>query len=33
VLNGDEFSEIVNDALINANKTGMPKTAAGFLID
>jgi hypothetical protein len=33
VLNGDEFSEIVNDALINANKTGMPRTAAGFLID
>jgi hypothetical protein len=32
VLNGDEFSEIVNDALINANRTGMPKTAAGTLI-
>jgi hypothetical protein len=32
VLNGDEFSEIVNDALLNANKQGMPRTAAGFLI-
>jgi plasmid stability protein len=32
VLNGDEFSEIVNDALLNAERTGMPKTPAGFLI-
>ena len=33
VLDGDDFTEKVNDALLNANRTGMPKTPAGFLID
>jgi hypothetical protein len=32
VLDGDDFTEKVNDALLNANKQGMPRTAAGFLI-
>jgi len=33
VLDGDDFTEKVNDALLNANRQGLPKTAAGFLID
>lgn len=33
VLDGDDFTEKVNDALLNANRQGMPKTPAGFLID
>ena len=33
VLDGDDFTEKVNDALLNANRTGMPRTPAGFLID
>jgi hypothetical protein len=32
VLDGDDFTEKVNNALINANKTGLPRTAAGFLV-
>ena len=33
VLDGDDFTQKVNDALLNANRTGMPQTPAGFLID
>ena len=33
VLDGDDFTEKVNDALLNANRTGLPRTAAGFLVD
>lgn len=33
VLDGDDFTEKVNDAILNANRTGMPQTPAGFLID
>jgi hypothetical protein len=33
VLDGDDFTEKVNDALLNANRTGLPRTAAGFLPD
>jgi hypothetical protein len=32
VLDGDDFTEKVNDALLNAERTGMPQTPAGFLI-
>jgi hypothetical protein len=32
VLDGDDFVEKVNDALLNAERTGMPQTPAGFLI-
>ena len=32
VLDGDDFTEKVNDALLNANRTGLPRTAAGFLV-
>jgi hypothetical protein len=32
VLDGDDFTEKVNDALLNAERTGMPRTPAGFLI-
>ena len=33
VLDGDDFTEKVNDALLNANRQGLPRTAAGFLVD
>jgi hypothetical protein len=33
VLDGDDFTNKVNDALLNANRTGLPRTAAGFLVD
>jgi hypothetical protein len=33
VLDGDDFTNIVNDALLNANRQGLPRTAAGFLVD
>jgi hypothetical protein len=33
VLDGDDFTEKVNDAVLNANRTGLPRTAAGFLVD
>ena len=33
VLDGDDFIEKVNDAVLNANRTGLPRTAAGFLVD
>jgi hypothetical protein len=33
VLDGDDFTEKVNDALLNANRTGMPKVAAGTIVD
>jgi len=33
VLDGADFAEKVNDALLNANRTGLPRTAAGFLVD
>jgi hypothetical protein len=33
VLDGDDFTQKVNDALLNANRTGMPQTPAGFLIE
>jgi hypothetical protein len=32
VLDGDDFTNKVNDALLNANRTGLPRTAAGFLV-
>jgi hypothetical protein len=32
VLDGDDFTEKVNNALLDANRTGMPQTPAGFLI-
>ena len=32
VLDGDDFTEKVNDALLNAGRTGLPKTAAGTLV-
>jgi hypothetical protein len=32
VLDGDDFTQKVNDALLDANRTGMPQTPAGFLI-
>ena len=32
VLDGDDFTEKVNDALLDANRRGLPRTAAGFLI-
>jgi hypothetical protein len=33
VLDGDDFTEKVNDALLNANKPGLSRTPAGFLVD
>jgi hypothetical protein len=33
VLDGDDFIEKVNDAVLSANRTGLPRTAAGFLVD
>ena len=33
ILDGDDFTEKVNDALLNANRQGLPRTAAGFLVD
>jgi len=33
VLDGDDFAEKVNDALLDANRRGLPRTAAGFLVD
>ena len=33
VLDGDDFTEKVNDALLNAGRIGLPKTAAGTLVD
>ena len=33
VLDGDDFTEKVNDALLNANRQGLPRSAAGFLVD
>ena len=33
VLDGDDFTEKVNEALLNANRTGLSKYPAGFLID
>ena len=33
VLDGDDFTNKVNDALLNANRQGLPRTAAGFLVD
>ena len=32
VLDGDDFTEKVNDALLDANRRGLPRTAAGFLV-
>jgi hypothetical protein len=32
VLDGDDFAEKVNDALLDANRRGLPRTAAGFLV-
>lgn len=32
VLDGDDFTAKVNDALLDANRTGMPQTPAGFLV-
>jgi len=32
ILDGNDFVDIVNSALLNANRTGMPQTPAGFLI-
>jgi hypothetical protein len=32
VLDGDDFTQKVNDALLNADRQGMPQTPAGFLI-
>lgn len=32
VLDGDDFTQKVNDALLNANRTGMPQTPAGTII-
>ena len=33
VLNGNDFVEIVNDALLDANRTGLSRYPAGFLVD
>jgi hypothetical protein len=33
VLDGDDFTNKVNDALLNANRQGLPRIAAGFLVD
>ena len=33
VLDGDDFTEKVNDALLDANRRGLPKTAAGTIVD
>jgi hypothetical protein len=33
VLDGDDFTDKVNTALLNANRQGLPRTAAGFLVD
>ena len=33
VLDGDDFATKVNDALLTANRIGLPRTAAGFLVD
>ena len=33
VLDGDDFTEKVNEALLNANRTGLSKYPAGFLVD
>jgi hypothetical protein len=33
VLDGDDFTEKVNDALLNANRTGLSRFPAGFLVD
>ena len=33
VLDGDDFTEKVNDALLNANKQGLSRTPAGFLVE
>ena len=33
VLDGDDFTEKVNDALLNANRTGLSRYPAGFLVD
>jgi len=33
VLDGADFIEKVNDAVLSANRTGLPRTAAGFLVD
>ena len=32
VLDGDDFTEKVNDALLNANRTGLSRVPAGFLV-
>ena len=32
VLDGDDFTAKVNDALLDANRTGLPNTPAGFLV-
>jgi hypothetical protein len=33
VLDGDDFTEKVNDALLNANRQGLSRSPAGFLVD
>jgi hypothetical protein len=33
VLDGDDFTDKVNTALLNANRIGLPKTAAGTIVD
>jgi hypothetical protein len=33
VLDGDDFTNKVNDALLNANRQGLPRTAAGTLVN
>ena len=33
VLDGDDFTQKVNDALLNGSRTGMPQTPAGTIID
>jgi hypothetical protein len=33
VLDGDDFTNKVNDALLNANRQGLPRIAAGSLVE
>jgi hypothetical protein len=33
VLDGDDFTNKVNDALLNANRQGLPRIAAGSLLE